>query len=750
MKDNVIILKFYSGLKYAGLALLMLPLCKAEVLGLRPFGAAFMLALIFLGVAFAVIAPAFFLCELLAGANIANIVCALIMILIALICRVILIKTKNSDNKKPLIYALGALAGFLSSFVRVAFGQIVILQAILWCTLGVGFTLLSLWAIKPVVINKMKYKLLETETIACAVLLAAVALGLKSFNIYGFSIFTLLCIPIVLVGGYLGKVSVSVVCAVSMGVGAAVSSFDVSIISALVFTALMGCIFLPAPRVLSALASVMAYMMFMFFFGAEITLADSVALLCGAAIYMCIPRRFLDSTRGFLSACHSTAAARNMINRAKKNMGAALVQSGRIFSEMSTGLANADSGDSQYRGQLKTGVCESCENYYSCKNNRGFDDALDRLTEVSSDKGRASISELPAFLSQNCQHLNKLMMFASEKAEKNYAEKLRLNYEKGAREIVSEQLSGMSRILTKLGEDAGKTENFDRDKEKLITEELNYSGVIATEALVTEKSVSAIVRTETFAKTVCEKAVSRIMRAPFVISSADTDEIAGFSVLTLEKAPRFDVVFATSAVPKRRGEKSGDTHSFIKIGSDKFMMALCDGMGSGAEAEKVSETAIGLVESFYKAGFDHALVLDSVNKFLTIGSGERFSTLDITVIDLNSGCADIIKFGSPATIIKGKDTARTVEGSALPIGVVSESKPSLFSLELLSGEMLVMTSDGISESFDENGLLNAVNNLRTKNPALIASGLLEHSLARHKGVPKDDSTVLCARIFERV
>ena len=207
------------------------------------------------------------------------------------------------------------------------------------------------------------------------------------------------------------------------------------------------------------------------------------------------------------------------------------------------------------------------------------------------------------------------------------------------------------------------------------------------------------------------------------------------------------MVFGVASCPKTAGAKSGDTHSFIKLDSSRFMLALCDGMGSGEKAEKISETAIGLVENFFRAGFDGSAALASVNKFLSLNSDEGFSALDIAVVDLDSAKADIIKLSTPATYIKKKDVVRKVDGGGLPLGAVDSVSPSVTTVDLASGDMLVMASDGVADCFEGDKLAAAVNNLRTVNPQIMAQGILEHTLALTGGTPRDDSTVIAAKLI---
>ena len=170
-------------------------------------------------------------------------------------------------------------------------------------------------------------------------------------------------------------------------------------------------------------------------------------------------------------------------------------------------------------------------------------------------------------------------------------------------------------------------------------------------------------------------------------------------MLNLKTAPKYDVVFGTSAHTKSTSKRSGDCYSLIRMEDGKILMALCDGMGSGEKAERTSQTAISLVENFYKAGFNSDIILSSVNKFLSIGSGDIFSCLDMAVIDLKTGGCDFVKLGATNGYIKHNETIDVIECSSLPLGIISSASPTIKTKLLCGGDMIVLCTDGITDSF---------------------------------------------------
>ena len=135
--------------------------------------------------------------------------------------------------------------------------------------------------------------------------------------------------------------------------------------------------------------------------------------------------------------------------------------------------------------------------------------------------------------------------------------------------------------------------------------------------------------------------------------------------------------------------------------------------------------------------------------FLALNECERFSTLDITVIDLNSGDAEIIKLSSPATVIKSDEGVRAVSGSALPIGVLEHISCGRTGVKLKAGDEIIMATDGITDALGSTErFISAAASQSSADPNVEARNILESAVAQMNGKLKDDGTVLCARIFE--
>ena len=263
-------------------------------------------------------------------------------------------------------------------------------------------------------------------------------------------------------------------------------------------------------------------------------------------------------------------------------------------------------------------------------------------------------------------------------------------------------------------------------------------------------SVTLAVRKDDSQKASISRGVSKVCGYKMDVMTEESSSRAGWQVLNLKSAPKYDCIFGVATKTKTGSVVSGDCYSITKINDGKYLFALCDGMGSGQKAEEVSSTAIGLIENFYKAGFEKEIIISGVNKLLSMGNDESFSALDLCVVDVREGVGDFIKMGAPQSFVKHKDTTQIIDIGALPLGIVQNVETKTKELFLTSGDKIVLVTDGISDSFKTTEeLCDFINNISTNNPQEIADTILYKDLENNNKVAKDDMSVIVTKIFER-
>jgi stage II sporulation protein E len=126
-----------------------------------------------------------------------------------------------------------------------------------------------------------------------------------------------------------------------------------------------------------------------------------------------------------------------------------------------------------------------------------------------------------------------------------------------------------------------------------------------------------------------------------------------------------------------------------------------------------------------------------------------FSALDIAVIDLRKGIADVIKLGAPVGLIKHRSSIDLINGNSLPLGIIDGVQPNIKKLVLTNGDYIILATDGITDSFYSNeDFANFVNNLTDSNPQVLAEQILKQALQNCGGSAVDDMTIIVSKIFK--
>ena len=172
-------------------------------------------------------------------------------------------------------------------------------------------------------------------------------------------------------------------------------------------------------------------------------------------------------------------------------------------------------------------------------------------------------------------------------------------------------------------------------------------------------------------------------------------------------------------------------------------------MGSGDNAREVSDRTLSLFESFYKAKMPSDTVLTTVNRLISFSSEERFACLDLAAVNLDTGCADIVKIGSPAAYLLSGEELRVLEGESLPIGMLDAVHPATLRVTMKENDFLLFTSDGITSAYGSTSdFIAYLSALRPLNPQSLAEDILSDALKRYGGSAEDDMTVVAVKLMK--
>lgn len=480
-----------------------------------------------------------------------------------------------------------------------------------------------------------------------------------------------------------------------------------------------------------------------------------LSALLPTLLFILIPAPFLRSMENKLVFYREKHLSRIAINRNRAAIGEQLFEISAVFREIQSTFSSLGTGEAKESAKqyicacIEEETCRDCPNFTLCKEKDGRE-GLRKLVDVGCLKGKVNLIDVPKALTEVCARQSDLLYAVNRQLAEYKKYMLEAENAASSRAMLAKQAQGISEILKNLALEQSEPLKIYTEKERALNVALLGAGIVCSETLVFGDEQNLTLSLITFGKADVKKIAviaSQILNAPMIISERLTLSQDKFCCI-LKKKPRFDAAFGVATRTKQGEQASGDAHSVIKIDERKFMVALSDGMGSGEYAKQVSESTISLLESFYRAKMPSELILSAINKLLTFGKEESFACVDIAVVDLDSGFADIVKIGSPIGFILSGNTVKVLETTSLPLGILDSLRPDTSSYELLENDILLFLSDGIADAFGSTtDLYEALRRLPLKNPQELADILMGQALQGYGGQAKDDMTVVAVRLF---
>ena len=201
--------------------------------------------------------------------------------------------------------------------------------------------------------------------------------------------------------------------------------------------------------------------------------------------------------------------------------------------------------------------------------------------------------------------------------------------------------------------------------------------------------------------------------------------------------------------PKRGERVSGDSAAHFETEDGTLCLLLSDGMGCGEAAQRESSMAVRLLERFLRAGIDAPPALKTLNSALSLRavSTDRFTTVDLLLLSLGTLEGELYKYGAAPSYLKRGGTVRRVTCSCLPAGLQEGSPPpEATHIKLSPGCFLVMLSDGVTDSLDDEWLQNLLAGWEGHDPQQLVAAILADSMEKRGGT--DDAGVLALYIPE--
>lgn len=752
-------------LTYILLFIILLGVANTKVYhtGLAPFGVSLVFSLMFVKLNGYVLALVYFLSSMCVPMT-PNVIGFSLIVGLMLVVLQFIVSYKNITLKKLYIFIISGVSYLIYIAINFSSGKenLALLVSVI---LGMLFLYSCLTFLDATINRRLMNKLNLDEKLAGGVILLIFIIGMSCVNLWNVNLGLSFVTLIILISTFIVTPSVLLVLAVVMGIAFSVTTLNLMYVSLFLILTVVSLSFKCNYKIFSAIAYLGGYVIALIVFDMGINKFEIISVLLGVLIFIFIPFKLLkDVAEHFDIKSH--IIVKNIINRSKKQLVNRVQQLSKVFEEMTQvyrdmvrGLIPDEDAMKLLKEELLCNVCDRCSNKDNCyRTSSNFvEHSIDVLITCGYSKGKVLLTDLPASLSSNCIRVNELLGSLNNliTSYKDYTSAI-TNLDT-SRVLIADQLYGVSKLLDSLSSEVDININFDSRFENRIKEDLSYKNIICLECAIYEKDidtkiVNLIVKSDTINEKVIEKIVSKIIGVKLMITSIEQSDIAGASIINMCVRPNYDMVFGATCITKSGRKISGDNHSVIKIDDGKYMVSICDGMGSGKNANKISSLSISLIENFYRAGFDNEIILSSVNKLLSLNEEENFSTIDLCVIDGKKNVYDFIKLGATDGYIKRhKGEVETIKSSGLPVGMLDEITPHITKRLVSPFDILVFMSDGVADAFENKiNFENYLYNLDIINPQTLSDEIMNKALELNGNIANDDMTVVCVRVFEWV
>lgn len=538
-----------------------------------------------------------------------------------------------------------------------------------------------------------------------------------------------------------------------LGAGAAIEAQDMACLAGFAVLGVAAVTFSPFTKWASALG-MLAAQGAMWLIGAYTGAGWRTLIMTAVGVICClvIPRGAISRLRA-ISSHDDRNAFSGIVGRQARGLAGRLSSVSEVFYELSSNMENTVDSVTVYSAdrlarEVAKNYCGKCADREKCFGALGGDTCsiLRPMAEAALNRGKVTILDMPPFITSRCTKMHTLASVINGSAE-TYLKKREAN--DGVligKRMMGEQFAGVALILDSLAEECARPVSFAGGDVEYLKSELLKHNIVASEAVVyssdDQTSVSMVVRAQDADKTSLKKVASKALKRRLVVTRVENR--GDDKLVMLESAPTYEVAYGIAQRCKSGEGECGDSKSVLCPSLRRRLFAICDGMGTGEEAAKASRDAVGMIESFYRAGFDGGIILSLINKLLKISLEDSFSSLDISVIDAVSGSLDVIKLGSASSFIVRRDSIEQLSCTQPPAGILDGVQPLTSRYQLYDGDALIMMSDGVYDALEAKGVADAVDGFGTVNPQRLADGLLSEALKKGSD---DDCTVLVMRLF---
>lgn len=626
------------------------------------------------------------------------------------------------------------------------------------------------YALKCIDELESNYFFSTEEIISIGILICLLIAGVGNVNILNIQIRNVLALSSIAIFAYIGGAGIGAAIGVSMGLIIGITNGD--IVTDITLYSLCGLIigiFKEVGRIFSALSYGVIYFI-VCMYSSSFNLYGGIEVMLSSIVLISIPKIFIESVSNEFNKEKKVEIINDIhLNGIKGEFIDRLSSMKSILSTLSASILNLGENDilslnnkgTAMVESLADRVCYNCELRQRCWD-RNLHSTFEGFTELISSCEKNDIY-IPKPLEKKCVKTRSLIKNAQEIVN-NYTvnEALKTRLSEG-RNIIASHINNISNTMEGMIRDFEKDISICFEIDKILRKAFNrnkidYSDVFSyldRNGRMKIKVSTTNPEEERYCTKMILPIINTLVKVPVSISKEGTriNPDTGECTVIIEETPKYHMT-SYAAIKAKEGETYiGDSYSFSETNEGTYINIISDGMGSGPEAGIESGLAVGLIEKFIENGFSEKTAIDTVNSIMTMkfNEDEKFTTMDLNIVDLYTGEAEFIKIGGVVSFIKRNKDIKVIKSNTLPFGILDSVDVTTEKFKLKHGDIIVSISDGVLD-IDKNNIgsyswLEEYLEYADTNPSALSRDILEKAMVLSGGKVKDDMTVLVSKIY---
>lgn len=346
------------------------------------------------------------------------------------------------------------------------------------------------------------------------------------------------------------------------------------------------------------------------------------------------------------------------------------------------------------------GSCSCCPKNDICRIGEygRFSEAVSKVTEILDRDGRIKMAKLPPHIPDFCHNIEEIIC----EINTSYAELLKERLTGEKTELFALDYEGVSRIIS----EALEASRQEGEPDAELTERLRRAdtgiGALGVFGARRKRIYSRDIgkKAEKMSSPEIRRALEKAYGAP--LSEPVFELRDGKICMRMEEDSRFTVEYGTCSMAKSGESVCGDGTAFFDAPGGNSYAVLSDGMGSGHSASFSSELCQIFLREMLTAGNRKETALKMLNNLLRSKGEESSAGVDLMELDLIHGTAAFLKSGAAPSFVRRGDKLYKLRSNSAPIGIMREIEAERLNFNIEDGDLIIMVSDGICQSPEEN------------------------------------------------